>query len=95
MAVKLQTLEDATREQTIKRLKIIEGQVRGLQGMVDEGRYCVEILMQLTAVQEGLRNVGKQVMRNYLENCATHAIRQRGGPEIYDELMEVIYKYVR
>ncbi len=50
---------------------------------------------QLAAVQEGLRNVGKQVMRNYLENCATHAIRERGGPEIYDELMEIIYKYVR
>ncbi len=95
MAVKLQTLEDATREQTVKRLKIIEGQVRGLQGMVDEGRYCVDILVQLTAVQEGLRNTGKLIMRNYLENCATHAIRARGGSRIYDELMEVIYKYVR
>ncbi len=93
--IKLQTLEDATREQTLKRLKIIEGQVRGVQGMVNEGRYCVEILMQLAAVQEGLRNVGKQVMRNYLENCATHAIREREGPEVYDELMEVIYNYVR
>ena len=95
MAVKLQTLEDATREQTITRLKIIEGQVRGLQGMVDEGRYCVDILVQLAAVQEGLRNTGKLIMRNYLENCATQAIRERGGPQIYDELMEVIYKYVR
>ncbi len=95
MAIRLQTLEDATRERTIKRLKIIEGQVRGLQGMAEEGRYCVDILTQLSAVQEGLRNVGKQVMRNYLENCATHAIREQGGPEIYDELMEVIYKYVR
>lgn len=95
MAIRLQTLEDATRERTIKRLKIIEGQVRGLQGMAEEGRYCVDILTQLSAVQEGLRNVGKQVMRNYLENCATHAIRERGGPKIYDELMEVIYKYVR
>ncbi len=95
MTIALQTLEQATREQTLKRLKIIEGQVRGVQGMVDEGRYCVEILMQLAAVQEGLRNVGKRVMRNYLENCATHAIRERGGPKIYDELMDVIYKYVR
>ena len=95
MALKLQTLEQATREDTLKRLKIIEGQVRGVQGMVDEGRYCVEILTQLAAVQEGLRNVGKLVMRNYLENCATSAIRERGGPEIYDELMEVIYKYAR
>ena len=93
--IRLQTLEDATRERTIKRLKIIEGQVRGVQGMVEEGRKCVDILMQVAAVQEGLRNAGKQVMRNYLENCATHAIRDDGGPEIYDELMEVIYKYAR
>ncbi len=95
MAIRLQTLEDATRERAIKRLKIIEGQVRGVQGMVEEGRKCVDILTQMAAVQEGLRNVGKQVMRNYLENCATHAIRDDAGPEIYDELMEVIYKYAR
>ncbi len=93
--IRLQTLEDATRERTIKRLKIIEGQVRGVQGIVEAGRKCLEILMQVSAVQEGLRNVGKQVMRNYPENCATHAIRDGGGPEIYDELMEVIYKYAR
>ncbi len=93
--IRLQTLEDATRERTIKRLKIIEGQVRGVQGMVEGGRKCVDILTQMAAVQEGLRNVGKQVMRNYLENCATHAIRDDAGPEIYDELMDVIYKYSR
>lgn len=95
MAEELQTLAQATRENTQRRLKSIEGQVRGLQKMVDEGRYCVDILMQLAAVQEGLRGVGKNVMRNYLENCATHAIRNRQDPEIYDELMDVIYKYVR
>ena len=95
MPLKLQTLEELTRQDTLKRLKIVEGQVRGLQGMVEEGRYCVDILTQLAAIQEGLRNVGKQVMRNYLEHCATHAIRERSRPEIYDELMDVIYKYVR
>ena len=71
--VKLRTLEEVTRKETLRRLKIIEGQVRGVQGMVEEGRKCVDILTQVAAVQEGLRNVGKQVMRNYLENCATHA----------------------
>lgn len=94
MAVELQTLEQSTREQTLRRLGSIEGQVRGLQGMVEEGRYCVEILMQLAAVQEGLRGVGKLILRNYLENCATHAIRE-GDTEIYDELMDVVYQYVR
>lgn len=95
MADRLQTLAEGTRENTKRRLKSIEGQVRGLHKMVDERRQCVDILMQLAAVQEGLRGVGKGVMRNYLENCATDAIRDRQAPEIYDELMDVIYKYVR
>ena len=95
MEIRLQMLEDATRERTIRRLKIIEGQVCGVQGMVEEGRKCVDILMQVSAVQEGLRKVGKQAMRNYFENCAAHAIREDGGPEIYDELMEVICTYAR
>ncbi len=95
MAVKLQMLEEVTQRETLRRLKIIEGQVKGVQGMVENQRYCVDILMQVAAVQEGLRNVGKQVMRNYLENCATQAIRASKGPEVYDELMDVIYKYVR
>ena len=56
---RLQTLEDATRERTIKRLKIIEGQVRGVQGMVQEGRKCVDILMQVAAVQEGTPQRGQ------------------------------------
>jgi len=95
MTVKLQTLAESTRDNTRRRLASIEGQVRGLSRMVEEGRYCVDILTQLAAVQEGLRGVGKIIMRNYLENCATQAIRERQDPEIYDELMEVIYKYVR
>ncbi len=95
MAVKLQMLEEVTQRETLRRLKIIEGQVKGVQGMVENQRYCVDILMQVAAVQEGLRTVGKQVMRNYLENCATQAIRASTGPEVYDDLMDVIYKYVR
>lgn len=95
MPVKLQTLTEATQENALRRLKSIEGQLRGLQKMVEEQRYCLEILTQLAAAQEGLRGVGKIIMRNYLENCATHAIREGKSPEIYDELMEAIYKYVR
>lgn len=95
MSVKLQTLTEATRENSLRRLRRIEGQVRGIQRMIEENRYCVEILGQIAAAQEGLRSVGKIILRNYLENCASHAIRQRQDPKIYDELMEVIYKYLR
>lgn len=77
------------------RLNRVEGQIRGLKKMVDEGRPCVEVLTQLTSVQEALRGLTKLMMRNYLENCATEAIRSKSGDEIYDELMEVIFKFSR
>lgn len=78
------------------RLRRIEGQVKGLQKMVEEGRYCVEVLQQLAAVQEALRGVTKVIMRNYLENCATNALRSgdaEAAKAIYDELMRVIFKF--
>ena len=77
------------------RLNRIEGQVRGLRKMVEEDRYCVDLLMQLSSVQEALRGVGKQVMRHYLQTCATKAIQGRNRDDIYDELMDAIYKYAR
>lgn len=95
MTAELQTLTQTTQDNTLRRLKKIEGQVRGVQRMIEEERYCVEVLGQIAAVQEALRSVGKVIMRNYLENCATHAIRRGDRPEIYDELMNTIYKYVR
>lgn len=81
-----------------QRLKAIEGQVRGLNRMIDEDRPCLEVLMQLSAAQEALSQVGKLVTRNYLENCMTEAL-QSGDPQeqatAYDDLMDVIYKYRR
>ena len=77
------------------RLSRIEGQVRGLRKMVEEDRYCVDLLMQLSSAQEALRGVGKEVMRHYLQTCATKAIKGRNRDGIYDELMDAIYKYAR
>jgi DNA-binding FrmR family transcriptional regulator len=82
----------------LKRLRRIEGQVRGLQKMIDENRYCPDVMVQLSAVQEALRTVGRSLMRNHLKHCATHAI-QHGTPKeadaMYDELLELIYKHSR
>ncbi len=85
-------------DQIRRRLKAIEGQVRGLGNMVDQVRPCLDILMQLSAAQEALSQVGKLVTRNYLENCMADAL-QSGSPQkqakAYDDLMDVIYKYRR
>jgi DNA-binding FrmR family transcriptional regulator len=80
------------------RLRRIEGQVRGLQKMVEEERYCADVLMQLSSVQEALRGVGRGLLHNHLKHCVTEAIRS-GDPEqadaMYDELMELMYKNAR
>ena len=82
----------------IKRLRRIEGQVRGIQKMVEDDRYCADIMIQISAVHEALRTVGRALMRNHLSHCAAHAI-SKGTPEeskaMYDELLDLIYKHSR
>jgi len=81
-----------------KRLRRIEGQVRGLQRMVREDRYCTDILMQISSVQEALRAVGRTLMRNHLRQCAARAIRKGTNAQaeaMYDELLDLIYTHAR
>lgn len=80
------------------RIKRIEGQIRGLAKMVDEDRYCIDILQQISSVHEALRGLGKVLMKNYLEICATDALRSKDREkqeEIYNEMMDVIYKFAK
>jgi DNA-binding FrmR family transcriptional regulator len=83
------------RERSLTRLRRIEGQVRGLHRMVEEDRYCADIMTQISAVHEALRAVGRELMRNHLKHCAASAIR--GTPEaadaMYDELVELMERY--
>lgn len=78
----------------LARLSRIEGQVKGVAKMVEAQRPCLEVLQQLASVQAALKGVTKTVLRNYLERCATDAIRS-GDAAVYDELMEAIYKFVK
>jgi DNA-binding FrmR family transcriptional regulator len=86
------------KDSNLKRLRRIEGQVRGLQKMVEEDRYCADIMIQISAVQEALRTVGRALMRNHLKHCAAKAIHQGTPAEseaMYDELLDLIYKHSR
>lgn len=81
----------------LARLRRIEGQVRGLHKMVEEDRYCADILTQVAAVQEALRGVGRELLRNHLKHCVAQATRS-GGPkaeEAYDEVLNLMYKNAR
>lgn len=76
------------------RLNRIVGQAQGVTRMVEGQRPCLEVLQQLASVQAALRGVTKTVLRNYLERCATDAIRS-GDATVYDDLMDAIYKFAK
>ena len=85
---------DELQKGLLDRLNRIEGQVRGVGRMLEGDRPCLEVLQQLASVQAALRGMTKAVLRNYLERCATDAIRS-GDTAVYDYLMEAIYKFVK
>ena len=60
---------------TVKRLSRIEGQVRGLARMVDEDRYCIDIVTQIGAVRAALRRVEEEILRDHVAHCVEHAIK--------------------
>jgi DNA-binding FrmR family transcriptional regulator len=85
------------RARNLTRLRRIEGQVRGLQKMVEEDRYCADIMTQISSVHEALRAVGRELMKNHLRHCASAAIRgsDAEAEAMYDELVDLMYKHSR
>jgi DNA-binding FrmR family transcriptional regulator len=86
------------KDANLKRLRRIEGQVRGLQKMVEGDRYCADIITQVASVQEALRGVARNLMRNHLHHCAAKALRSGKKAEseaMFDELLETIYAHLR
>jgi DNA-binding FrmR family transcriptional regulator len=81
----------------LTRLRRIEGQVRGLQKMVEDERYCADIMTQIASVHEALRAVGRELMRNHLKHCASAAIKSSpdAADAMYDELVDMMYKHSR
>src|SRR5512134_412961 len=83
-------VDPETKASNLTRLRRIEGQVRGLHKMVDEDRYCADILAQISSVHEALRGVGRELLRNHLRHCVTDTLKRNapGSAEaMYDELV--------
>ena len=85
------------KQSNLRRLRRIEGQLRGIHKMVEEDRYCADIIVQVASAQEALRGVARAIMRNHLKHCATRAISSGAeqAESMYDELLELIYKHLR
>ena len=77
------------------RLKRIEGQVRGIQNMVAEDRYCIDVLTQVNATRAALESVALQLLADHTEHCVMEAIQSGGGTEKVRELNDAVERLVR
>ncbi|CAN5624949.1 hypothetical protein BH23GEM3_BH23GEM3_22550 [soil metagenome] len=90
-------VDPEAKDRNLKRLLRIEGQVRGLQRMVEEDRYCADVLTQISSVHQALRSVGRELVRNHLKHCAATAIRSGDdeAEQMYDEVVDMMYRHIR
>lgn len=85
-------IEQNTKKETLVRLKKVEGQIRGIQKMIDDRRYCIDVVMQLAAAESALHRVSEIVLKNHLETCVLSAFRSNDEEDRQakvDELMRV------
>ena len=80
---------------SLLRLRKIEGQIKGITKMVDEEKYCVDIINQITAAQRALDQVALSIMKRHIESCVSSAVKEGQGSGKIDELMETINKFVK
>ncbi len=85
---------DEQKKALINRLKRIEGQVRGIQSMIEENAYCNDVLMQSTAVNAAMNAFNKELLASHIRNCVVHDIRN-GNDEIIDELVTTMQKLMK
>ena len=91
-------MRDKVKTSCLKRLSRIEGQVRGLGRMIDEDRYCIDVVTQLSAVRAALRRVEEEVLRDHVAHCVEHAIASGNTSEQRQkvaELMDVLARSTR
>jgi len=89
-------IDDETRGKALGRLRRIEGQVQGIQRMVEEDKYCVDILLQLTAVQGAVEQVQRLLLGRHIESCVADAVRSgspRDRQKKVDDLLEVFSRF--
>ncbi|MDD2574575.1 MAG: metal-sensitive transcriptional regulator [Bacillota bacterium] len=79
----------------ISRLNRIEGQIRGIKNMVENDKYCVDVLIQIAAAKSALNSLGAVILESHIQGCVKNAIDSGKGDEIINELAEVIKKYMK
>ncbi len=88
-------INEPCKKDSITRLKRIEGQVRGIMKMIENEKYCIDIINQITAAQKALDGVSKGIMKRHVESCVTNAIKEGEGQNMIDELIDTVYKVAK
>lgn len=91
-------VQNEQKEDVLRRLNRVEGQIKGLKRLVEEDTYCVDVMTQISSIHEALRSVGKIVMRDHLQHCVTDALRDGDdskAEKTYQEMMDLIYKFAK
>jgi len=86
--------QNKNKQRLIRRLKILEGQIRGLQEMVEKGTYCIDIITQTSAVKQGLSNVEDLLLENHLGSCILNQVKSGQIDKAKEEILKV-YKLKR
>lgn len=79
----------------LKRLKRIEGQVKGIQKMIEDDRYCNDILVQIAAVRSAMNKVGGIILENHLKGCIKNSLQNNPEDEVIDELINTMLKFIK
>ncbi|MDP3963327.1 MAG: metal-sensitive transcriptional regulator [bacterium] len=87
-------MDEKSKAKVIRRLKLIEGQARGLQKMVESDTYCIDVITQTSAVKQGLSNVEDLLLENHLDHCVSHQMSSGQAGKARDEVLKV-YKLKR
>ena len=83
-----------TQQESLKRLRRINGQITGIERMVSDGRYCIDIIHQITAARRALDQVALGVMRRHVDSCVSDAIRSKQGTAKIEELMATVHQFI-
>jgi DNA-binding FrmR family transcriptional regulator len=87
--------DDITDEKLMARLSRIEGQVRGVSRMLDENRYCIDVIEQITAARRALEKVALLVVQRHMNHCVKNAMAEGRGEDLTEELVDTLDKFLR
>lgn len=90
-------MPELTKQDLLRRLSRIRGQIDGIRRMVEEERYCPDVMQQISAAHAALRASEKVLLTSHLDHCATHAIEQGGdtAARAREELVDLFHRYMR